>query len=190
MARSDLLLESMISYYSTLGMDAVALWRSTREDIRNESLDCKVIASRMTSWWSDAVEGWWSSLLANGTPVLPVLFLSCRADSSAHSNYLKIAVPGTSDPRITPIVRVGTGEPLAAKADVEITHFRDQITVKLIDLKRPAAGTYQAIVHLDERPLVQVIVDIQGGSPPPSDNSRAPNPPRPTKKKNKKNNNR
>jgi hypothetical protein len=68
MARSDVLLESLVSYYSTLGMDAVGLLRATREDLRTESLDWKRVASRAVSMVVGCVRGLWSAALVSGSP--------------------------------------------------------------------------------------------------------------------------
>ncbi|HSP98435.1 MAG TPA: hypothetical protein VL049_14505 [Candidatus Dormibacteraeota bacterium] len=164
MARSEVLLESFISYYSTLGYDALALWRSTREDIRTEQLDCQRTASRMVSWWSDAYEGWWSALLATGSPPLPILFLGGRADAEPLYGFTRVRVPGAHDPQLTDLARIGAADRL--KASVETTHFRDQIKVEVDkDSKQGAVpGTYQAIAHVDGQPLAHVVVDIRPGA--------------------------
>ncbi|HSP97002.1 MAG TPA: hypothetical protein VL049_07120 [Candidatus Dormibacteraeota bacterium] len=159
MARSDIFLESFISYYGKLGMDAVALMRTTREEMRTESFDCRKTAGRTALWWLDAYEGWWSALLTSGTPPLPILFINARADSGTDSGSVRVPVPGVSKPEMTSLTRVGTGETI--DATVETTNFRDQISVALPALKNPKPGTYQAIVYLDRMPLALVVVQIQ-----------------------------
>ena len=158
MARSDLFLEAFISYYGKLGMDAVALMRTTREEMRNDSWDCKKTASRTALWWSDACEGLWSAMLTSGTPPLPILLIATPADSGSDSGSVRVNVQGTKNPEMTSLSRVGTGEVL--EATVEVANLRNEITVNLPALQDPRPGTYQAVIYLDRLAIAQVVVEI------------------------------
>ena len=173
MARSGAFFEALTSYYSSLAYDALALMRTTKEEIRTEKYDWQRTASRTASLWLEACDGWWSAALVSATPPVPTILMAFDSGLSAHSHTTKILVPGTGEPRLTTPVTAGNQRELDAVVRAEAQSRRDEVTIYLSGMRHTPAGTYTGYLYVDELLLAQVVVQVNPKPAPAGTRSRA-----------------
>jgi len=167
MARTGIFVEALTSYYGNLANDTLGLLRSTQEDLRTGNFDYEKTLGKALSLWLDSAEGWWSALLVNASAPVPTIFLRIGQDDTTHVQVARVSVPGDRPAEWTDLSRLGGSGTIDRKhVSVEVAKHRDSIEVKLFglgDLRRNqtiAPGLYQGLVHIHDRPLAIVLVEV------------------------------
>lgn len=166
MPRSGTFLEALTSYYSTLAFGTLAAMRSAQEDLRTGNFQLTKTVGDAISLYLDASEGWWSALLVTASVPLPTVFMRITAnEDTTAAQDVAVLVPGTKQPECTDLGRIGGTDTIdASYVAVQASRDRCTITVKLKGLRKQgkplAAGLYQALVHIDEKPLAAVFVRV------------------------------
>lgn len=163
MPRSAAFFEALTSYYGSVATEAVALMRSTQEDLRSERFEWSRTSSKVLSLWLDACDGWWSAMLVSATPAHPTLFVSCPADSRTHARTIKMLVPPGVALRVTDLARVGGGGAVAHENCAAAASSRgDEVTFTVTGLGGSTrAGLYQGWIYVGERALAQVALQLE-----------------------------
>jgi hypothetical protein len=167
MPRSGTFLEAAITYYSNLGFDALASMRTTQEELRTGQFEVSKAMSRAASFWLDASEGWWSALLVTAGQPLPTVFLRIGPRDTTATQEANVLVP--RDPECAGLLQIGgSGRIDKERLVLTVSAKRDRLGVKLKGLSddyRPQPGLYQGLVHIGDKALAVVIVEVESDPP-------------------------
>jgi hypothetical protein len=176
MATTGTLLEAMMNYYGNLSRQALGAMYQTREELRTGKFRVNKVIGRSLSFWMDAADGWWSAFLVSASAPLPTLFLDVQPDDTTTPDSVHVLVPGGVEPQLTVVGQIGGTFKIPKDfIDFEATSNRDAIEVRLKNVKGlralkppPPAGLYGGIIHVKEKPLAFLIIQI---SEPPGGGS-------------------
>lgn len=169
MPRSGVFLEAAISFYSRLAFNAVADMRLMQEDLRTGNFEIDKAVGRAFSLWLEASEGWVSALLVTASEPLPTAFLRIGPSSRTGAHFVRALVPDEPALDFTGLFQIGgTDQIPVGNLTIKRSSRGDGVEIKLKGLKddRPSAGLYQGLLHIGDKPVVLVIAQVEGASPP------------------------
>ena len=168
-------LQVLLSFYSRLAESAITRLQEISEEIdRNEYTPAKFFSDTVKAWMQGTTSLWaaWQQAASGG---VPVMFFKLKPDDEADRQSIAVQVPQGAQPEITELVSLGAaaaGEKLGrarrlSPGDVELSLEKNRLSVVVRGQQalgktapRAAAGTYQALVHVNKKPLAIIYVEV------------------------------
>jgi hypothetical protein len=164
MAGAGSYLQEMIQLWGNLGTGYARRLQRASDEARSGRYRPSRLFADSVAMWMEGVDAWWSVALGRRAAEPAVVFFRLRG-TEAKQKLVRIAVPGDGAPEWTDLVRINKDGATIPRDNVrvEVGRYRDELTVKLVDLKgaHVPEGHYVGLVHADERVLVVVHVIVE-----------------------------